>query len=83
MRVKTPADWLVADTISTERHYTAADVAELWHLSETMVRELFAEQAGVLKFERPATRIKRAYTTLRIPQSVLDRVHRRWMCRPA
>jgi hypothetical protein len=78
---RNPADWLADSISSTERHYAVQDVAELWKLSKTMIRDLFRNEPGVLKAERPGTRFKRVYVTLRIPQSVLDRVHRRMLCR--
>jgi hypothetical protein len=59
-----------------ERHYSVAEVAKLWNLSEDSVRRLFADEPGVLTLGKPGPRMrKRAYTTLRIPQSVLERVH--------
>ena len=83
MNVKTPADWLMNDGMSTERHYTIQEIAELWKLSETMIRDLFRDEPGVLRAERPRTRFKRGYTTIRVPETVLRRVHARMMCRPA
>lgn len=53
-----------------ERHYSVTDVAKLWGLSRDSVRRLFRREPGVLVMgER--------YVTLRIPESVLERVHRR------
>jgi hypothetical protein len=62
-----------------ERHWSAAELATLWGLSEDLLRRLFADEPGVLHISRPVkgkARL-RAYTTLRIPQSVVERVHRR------
>lgn len=57
-----------------ETHYTPKDVAELWKISVDTVRRIFSEESGVIRIEcRPG----RNYATLRIPQSVLERVHRR------
>ena len=64
-----------------ERHYTAAELSELWSLSPDVVRRLFEREPGVLVIGDQATRSKRRYTTLRVPQSVVERVHRR-MCNP-
>ena len=44
--------------------------------SET-VRRLFEREPGVLVIERARSRNSRHYRTLRIPESVADRVHRR------
>jgi hypothetical protein len=61
-----------------ERHYSPAEVAELWNLSPEEVRRIFREEAGVLVIGNPKPRYgRRRYMTLRIPQHVLDRVHRR------
>src|SRR5580704_13580627 len=60
-----------------ERHYSAKEIAELWGLCENSVRQLFKNEPGVVRIQRPRSRWKRDYTTLRIPKSVLDRVHRR------
>jgi hypothetical protein len=60
-----------------ERHFSIKEIAELWGLCENSVRDLFKEEPGVIRIHRPRSRYKRAYTTLRIPKSVLDRVHLR------
>lgn len=63
---------------SIERHYSPAEIAELWSLSVDCVRKIFEHEPGVLAIGTTQPRRgKRSYTTLRIPQSVLDRVHRR------
>jgi transcriptional regulator GlxA family with amidase domain len=53
-----------------ERHYSVTEVAELWNLSRDSVRRIFRREPGVLV-------IGHRYLTLRIPESVLQRVHRR------
>jgi hypothetical protein len=60
-----------------ERHWSVAEIAEAWNLSTDAVRRLFCHEPGVLVLPSPAHQTKRRYTTLRIPQSVLERVHRR------
>jgi hypothetical protein len=63
---------------SVERHYSPAEIAELWNLSADCVRKIFGNEPGVLVIGNAQPRRgKRSYTTLRIPQPVLDRVHRR------
>ena len=61
-----------------ERHWSIAEVAALWNLSEDAVRRLFADEPGVLHIGRAIKGkvLRRPYTTLRIPQSVVERVHR-------
>lgn len=63
---------------ATERHYSVAEVAEMWQISPNAVRKLFQNEPGVLALGdvRPKYGRRRGYVTLRIPQSVLDRVHR-------
>jgi hypothetical protein len=48
----------------------------MWALSEKTVRRMFENEEGVLQWGSPETRRKRGYITLRIPESVLLRVHR-------
>jgi hypothetical protein len=60
-----------------ERHWTVAQVAEIWNLSKDAVRRMFQNEPGVLVLGNRLSGHKRRYTTLRIPQSVLERVHQR------
>jgi len=59
-----------------ERHYSPEQLGESWNLSPDTVRRLFEHEAGVLVIERKRSRARR-YRTLRIPESVAARVHRR------
>ncbi len=61
----------------TERHYAPVEVAELWHFNVETIRNLFQPEPGVLVLQAPFKKGKRRYTTIRIPQSVLERVHKR------
>lgn len=65
------------DQLATEKHYKIEQIAELWGMCEKTVRNMFREEPGVLRKMQPAKRGKREYTSLRIPQSVVERVHRR------
>ena len=60
---------------SCERHWSVAEIATAWNLSEDVVRRLFSRESGVLVIGRRTKSTKRRYTTLRIPQSVLDAVY--------
>lgn len=61
-----------------ELHYTVAEIAEKWKLSEDVVRRLFEKEPGVLVLGKDGTTNgRRRYTTLRIPVSVVERVHKR------
>ena len=59
-----------------ERHYTVDELAELWGMSDDFVRRLFLNEPGVVVFfkYRPG---RRTYRTVRIPESVAERVHSR------
>jgi len=60
------------------RHYSVPEVASLWKLSDDAVRKIFAKEPGVLVLTNEGGKYKkRRYTTLRIPEFVLERVHRR------
>jgi hypothetical protein len=60
------------------RHYSPAEIAELWSLSVDSVRKIFEHEPGVLVIGNATPRRgKRSYTTLRIPAHVVERVHRR------
>lgn len=65
------------DQLATEKHYKIEEIAGLWGMCEKTVRSMFRGEPGVLRVHRPAKRGKREYTSLRIPQSVMERVHRR------
>lgn len=59
-------------------HYSPAEVARLWSVSDDFVRKIFEKEPGVLVLGATQRRKgKRPYTTLRIPEDVLERVHRR------
>jgi hypothetical protein len=60
-----------------ERHYSTAEIGELWSLSTDVVRKLFESEPGVIVIGDPAPRGKRLYRTFQVPQSVVERVHRR------
>lgn len=65
------------NVVPAERHYAAIEVAEMWNLSADKVREIFEHEPGVLVIGDRNPRHKRRYLTLRIPQTVLLRVHNR------
>jgi len=60
-----------------EPHYTVDQIADMWNLSRDSVRRIFLSEANVLRISRPGNRYKRSYVTLRIPESVANRVYRR------
>ena len=60
-----------------EKHYTPDVLAEFWAISSETVRRLFRNEPGVLRIGSDGTRHRRAEKTLRIPESVAERVHNR------
>ncbi len=62
--------------LSREKHYSIAEVAKLWDLSEKTIRRMFEHEPGVLCWGKSETRFRRGYRTLRIPETVMLRVHR-------
>ena len=60
-----------------EKHYSIGEVAKMWGWSQNTIRRMFANEPGILEWGTEETRFKRSYTTLRIPESVMARVHRR------
>jgi hypothetical protein len=63
--------------LKDEHHFTPQELAELWSVSVQTIREIFEREEGVLKIGRDGTRTRRRYKTLRIPESVVERVHTR------
>jgi len=60
-----------------ERHYSVQELAEIWKLSEDTIRRLFREEPGVMKINALQGKRKRRYVVLRLPESVVMRVHER------
>ena len=56
---------------AVERHFSVQEIAQLWQVSDDTVRRTFTREPGVLVIGRG----RRAL--LRVPESVLARVHRR------
>ncbi len=63
--------------LANEKHYSVGEVAKLWALGEKTVRRMFESELGVIQWGREEASHKRGYRTLRIPESVLQRVHRK------
>lgn len=58
---------------AADKHYTPQELAVLWGVDVETIRNIFREEPGVLKISN-ASKLR---TTLRIPQGVAERVHRR------
>jgi hypothetical protein len=61
---------------ANERHYTPKEIAKLWAVSEKSVIRVFEKEPGVLVIQNSLGRNARRHRTMRIPFSVLERVHR-------
>jgi hypothetical protein len=53
------------------------EVSKLWSLSQKTVRRMFETEPGVILWGSEERMHKRGYRTLRIPETVLQRVHRK------
>ena len=60
----------------TEKHFTPERLGELWNLSADTICRIFEKEPGTLVIQREGHHARR-YRTLRIPESVAARVHRR------
>ena len=70
-------DYSIESPAPAERHYAPAEVAALWNLNVETIRRLFQDEPGVIKLQAPIRTGRRQYRTIRIPQTVLERVHQR------
>ena len=66
-----------ASDLASERHYSVIEISKLWALSEKTVRKIFEREPGVILWGTEERLHKRAYRTLRVPETVLHRVHRK------
>lgn len=61
-----------------EKHYTVTELGKAWQMDPKTIRRLFINEPGVIVLpQRKGIRGRRVYTSLRIPASVAERVHRR------
>jgi hypothetical protein len=65
------------NALHAERHWSPTELANLWALSADTIRKLFANEPGVIAIGNRSPSRKRRYVTLRIPESVVARIHRR------
>jgi hypothetical protein len=59
-----------------ERHFTIAEVAAMWNLSDEFVRQLVRDEPGVTEWVRQKPG-RRRYRVLRIPRSVVARLYKK------
>ena len=72
-----PGQIVQANTIESERHFTAKEVAEAWNLSQDTIYRLFVNEPGVLILTSEGKKYGPTRRTVRIPESVKNRVYRR------
>jgi hypothetical protein len=60
----------------TGHHYTVAELADAWNVSDDFIRDLFPDEKDVIRWVRNR-RGKRRYVVLRIPAPVAERAYRR------
>jgi hypothetical protein len=63
--------------LANEKHYSVIEIAKLWALSEKTVRKIFEREPGVIHWSTEERLHKRGYRTLRVPETILHRVHRK------
>lgn len=59
------------------RHYSPAELGQLWNLSADTIVRMFEREPDVLIFENAERGSARRRRTLRIPESVAERVYHR------
>jgi hypothetical protein len=62
-----------------ERHLTPKEISKIWGWSTKTVIRRFRKEPGVLLVERAESRTKRPYSQITIPESVMMRVHERYV----
>lgn len=63
-----------------EKHYRVKELVELLGYSSSTIINLFSKEPGVLRLTTPSDR--RTYTTMSIPESVVERVRSKLMAPP-
>jgi hypothetical protein len=68
---------LASIDLANEKHYSVIEIANLWALSEKTVRKIFEREPGVIHWCSEEKLHRRGYRTLRVPETILYRVHRK------
>lgn len=58
----------------TEKHYRVKELCEILGLSDRSVRRLIADEVDVVVLPQKKARMKRAYETSLVPESVVRRI---------
>jgi hypothetical protein len=62
---------------AVEKYFSPKELADAWGVDTETIRYVFTAESGVVKVEGRVSEPKRSRSTLRIPESVAVRVHRR------
>jgi hypothetical protein len=65
---------LAGERVLLEKHYRVRELGQLMGLSDPAIRDLFRREEGVIFMGQHGSSTKRAYTTMMIPASVVERV---------
>jgi len=61
-----------------EKHYTPQELATLWKFDQSTIRRMFIDEPGVLVYGKEKRRDgRRVYVTLRIPETIAQKVYER------
>jgi hypothetical protein len=60
-----------------ERHYSVNEISAMWNLAYNTIKAMFKNEPGVFAIGSEETRYGRQRITLRIPESVMLRVHKK------
>lgn len=60
-----------------ELHFTVQEIGSLWKLSRRTIIRMFQDEPGVLVRGKGESRYKKKYITMRVPESVMNRVHQK------
>lgn len=68
------------DPSFAEKHYLVEELTSLWGISAKVLRPIFENEQGVIRFGSRVSGKRRRYLSLRVPLSVAERIHAR-LCR--
>jgi hypothetical protein len=58
-----------------EKHFSIKEIAALWGFSPGRVRSIFRDRSDVLRLGHAETLHKNCYVSIRVPESVVNRVY--------
>jgi hypothetical protein len=77
-------DDLMKNEAADERHFSPDELGTLWGVAPQTIRNLFESEPGVLRIpsQRPGKKARK-YVSIKIPESVAERVHKKYSAVPA